>query len=252
MIRTVTPQIKNGGLPMMACLSVIIHLVVYFFLLEFHFPTRFKETPVYYVDILNLPVANPQAGATSAGGAPATPSPPAPTPQREMTLPTKSPEKIPARQTAAKPPEQLKPAESAREFEERIARLEREAGARHAASAIEALKNKGFAKGPVGMPGATGTEAGSDYASYIKSRLEDEFKSTIAYQSKAPEVYVKLVISPSGRIIRQQIVKSSRDKVFEDSVFRAIVKAERNFRPPPSGTQFEITVKFSPQGIGKQ
>ena len=72
MIRTVTPQIKNGGLPMMACLSVIIHLVVYFFLLEFHFPTRFKETPVYYVDILNLPVANPQAGATSAGGAPAT------------------------------------------------------------------------------------------------------------------------------------------------------------------------------------
>jgi colicin import membrane protein len=249
MIRTVKPQIKNGGLPMMACLSVILHLTVYFFILEFHFPTRFKESPVYYVDILNLPVSNPQAGSPSVGEVPA---PPAPVPQREMTLPTKSPEKIPARQKTAKPPEQPKPAESTREFEERIARLEREAGARHAASAIEALKNKGAAKGQVGMPGATGTEAGSDYASYIKSRLEDEFRSTIAYQSKAPEAYVKLVISPSGRIIRQQIIKSSRDKVFEDSMFRAIAKAERNFRPPPSGSQFEITVKFSPQGIGKQ
>ena len=252
MIRTVTPQIKNGGLPMMACLSVILHLAAYFLLLEFHFPTRFKEAPVYYVDILNLPVANPQAGSPSAGKAPASPSPPAPAPPREMTLLTKKPEKIPARQTTAKPAEQPKPVESTREFEERIARLERDAGARHAASAIEALKNKGAAKGPVGMPGSTGTEAGSDYASYIKSRLEDEFRSTIAYQSKAPDVYVKLVVSPSGRIIRQQIVKSSRDKVFEDSVSRAIAKAERNFRPPPNGRQFEITVKFSPQGIGKQ
>jgi colicin import membrane protein len=163
-----------------------------------------------------------------------------------MTLPAKPP----ARETAATPPK--KPDESAREFEERIARLEHEAAARETAAAIEALRKRGASKGPVGMPGATGTEAGSDYASYIKSRLEDEFRSTIAYQSKNPEAYVKLVISPSGRIVRQQIVKSSRDKVFEDSVFRSIVKAERNFRPPPSGNQFEITVKFSPQGIGKQ
>ena len=129
--------------------------------------------------------------------------------------------------------------------------LEQKAADRHMNDTLAKIRQN-VTKGPVGMPGATGTEAGSDYASYIKSRLQDEFKSTIAYQSKNPEVYVKLVISPSGRIIRQHIVKSSKDKVFEDSVFRAIVKAERNFRPPPSGNQFEITVRFSPQGIGKQ
>jgi len=227
--------------------SAIIHLALFFFLLEFHFPAHFKETPVYYVDILDLPVANPQAG-TPSGGNPPPPSPPAPPKQREMSLPAKPP----ARQATAAPPKKPESKESAREFEERIARMEREAGARHQAAALEALKNRGAAKGPVGMPGATGTEAGSDYASYVKSRLEDEFKSTIAFQSKNPEVYVKLAISQYGRIIRQQIIKSSRDKLFEDSVSRAILKAEQNLRPPPSGKQFEITVKFSPQGIGKQ
>ena len=233
---------------MMVCYSAIVHLVVFFFLLEFHFPAHFKEAPVYYVDLLDLPVAHPQAGTPSQAASPSPPSPPAAPAPREMTLPAKPP----PRQTAATPPQKPEATETAKEFEERIARLERETAARQTAAAIEALRKRGAARGPVGMPGATGTEAGSDYASYIKSRLEDEFKSTISYQSKRPEVYVNLVISPAGRIVRQQIVKSTKDKVFEDSVYRSIVKAERNFRPPPSGNQFEITVKFSPQGIGKQ
>lgn len=228
--------------------SAVIHLIVYFFLLAFHFPAHFKEAPVYYVDVVNLPVANPQAGTPSRGESPSLPSLPAAPPPREMTLPAKAP----ARQATATPQKRPEASETAKEFEDRIARLEREAAARHEAAAIDALRKRGGTKGPVGMPGAKGTEAGSDYASYIKSRLEDEFRSTIAYESKAPEVYVKLVINSFGRITRQQIVKSSRDKIFEDAVFRTIAKAERNFRPPPSGTQFEITIKFSPQGIGKQ
>jgi colicin import membrane protein len=248
MNRTVTPQRMNGGLRMMVCYSVIIHLIVYFFLLKFHFPAHFKEAPVYYVDILDLPVANPQAGTPTEGAKAPVPPQPAPPVPHEMALPAKPP----AKQPVAVPPKKSESAETAREFEERIARMEHEAAARHEAAAIEALRKRGASKGPSGIPGATGTEAGSDYASYIKSRLEDEFKSTIAYQSKNPETYVKLAISPNGRIIRQQIIKSSKDKVFEDSVFRAIAKAEKNFRPPPGGNQVEITVKFSPQGIGKQ
>ncbi len=164
-----------------------------------------------------------------------------------MTLPAKPS----AKQPITAPPKKPEAAETVREFEKRMEQLEHTAAARHEAAALEALRRRGGSRGPVGMPGAKGTEAGSDYASYIKSRLEDEFRSTIAYESKAPEVYVKLVINSFGRIVRQQIVKSSRDKLFEDSVARTIAKAERNFRPPPGGTQFEITVKFSPQGIGK-
>ncbi len=236
---------------MMVCCSAIVHVVVYFFLLEFHFPARFKEAPVYYVDILDLPVANPQAGTPAEGAkspAPPEPAPPPPPPSREMALPTKPPAKQPAKPPTKKP----EATETPKEFDKRMEQLEQEAAARRVTQAMEEMRNRGKAKGTSGVPGATGTEAGSDYSSYIKSRLEDEFRTTIAYQSKNPEVYVKLVINSFGRIARQQIVKSSRDKIFEDSVSRAIAKAERNFRPPPSGTLFEITVKFSPQGIGKQ
>ena len=248
MNHTVSPKPKYGGLGMMVFCSAIIHIAVFFILLEFHFPTRFREAPVYYVDILDLPVANPQAGTPTRTENPQ-PSPPPATPApREMTLPVKPAPKQPA----VAPPKKEEARESAKEFEDRIARLEKEAAARHETAAIDALRKLRGAKGPVGMPGATGTEAGSDYASYIRSRLEDEFRATISFQSKNPEVYIKLAISPYGRIVRQQIVKSTRDKVFEDSVFRAITNAEQHLRPPPSGKPFETVVKFSPQGIGKQ
>ena len=256
MSRPVTSQRKNGALGVMVGYSAIAHLIVFFLLLNFQFPAHFNEAPVYYVDVLDLPVAHPQAGtpAVAPGETKSAPAPPPPAPPspREMTLPAKPAAKLPPKQTAPRSPKKTEEAETAQEFEERIARLEREAEARHAAGAVEALRKKGGSKGTVGMPGGTGTEAGSDYASYIKSRLEDEFRTTITFQSKSPEVLIRLTISQNGRVIRQQIIKSSKDKLFEDAVFRAIAKAEKNFRPPPSGNQFDIEVRFSPQGIGKK
>ena len=95
---------------MMVCYSAIVHLVVYFFLLEFHFPAHFKEAPVYYVDVLDLPVANPQAGTPSQGASPPPPPPPAAPAPPEMTLPAKSP---PKKATAA-PPKKTDEAETTR------------------------------------------------------------------------------------------------------------------------------------------
>jgi colicin import membrane protein len=248
MNRPVLLRLKNGDIRPMVCISAIVHVAVFLILLEFHFPSRFKEAPVYYVDILDLPVANPQAGTPSRAEHPQS-SPPSPPPApREMTLPVKPAPKKPA----VAPPKKTEPAETAEEFNKRLANIEKKAADERFKNVMKNLSNKGAQKGPVGMPGATGTEAGSDYASYIRSRLEDEFRATIAFQSKKPEVLVKLTISRYGRVIRQQIVKSTRDRIFEDAVARAIVNTEQHLRPPPSGTQFEITVKFSPQGIGNQ
>lgn len=240
---------------MMAGYSAIAHVIVFFILLNFQFPAHFHEAPVYYVDVLDLPVAHPQAGTpagapgeTKSAPAPPPPSPPAP---REMTLPAKPAAKLPAKQTAPQPPKKTEEAETTREFEERIARLEREAEARHAAGAIEAMRKTGGSRGPVGIPGATGNEAGSDYASYIQSRLKDAFKTTIAFQSKTPEVMVRITISRTGRISRVRTERSTGDKVFEDAVSRAIAKAEKNFPPPPKGEEFDLGYVFRPQGVGK-
>jgi colicin import membrane protein len=254
MSRPVTPQRKNGALGVMVGYSAIAHVIVFFILLNFQFPAHFHEAPVYYVDVLDLPVAHPQAGTPAVApgetkGAPA-PPPPAPPAPREMTLPAKPPAK-PSPKQAAPSPKKPDAEETPQDFAKRIESLERDAEARRMAATIAAMKQKQGSKGPIGMPGATGTEAGSDYASYIQSRLKDAFKTTIAFQSKTPEVTVRITISRTGRISRVRTERSTGDKVFEDAVSRAIAKAEKNFPPPPKGEEFDLGYVFRPQGVGK-
>jgi len=254
---TFTVMRRERGLGTLIPVSLLFHIALYtlFWWLHF-FPTiHLSDAPVYYVDVVNLPVASPRAG---------TPGPAAPSAQ-EASPPKpqpKSPEmKLPAPRAAIRPQPSAKPSvsgakeneQAAREFEERLARIERANEARHEAAALAALRSRaaGGAK-PVGMPGGTGKEAGSDYASYIRSRLVDAFKTTIAFQSKDPRVIVTLTIDRSGHIAKSRLDRSSGDRLFEESVKRAIAKAEKEFKPPPGGGVFEYGFIFSPQGVGKQ
>ncbi|HEX8960059.1 MAG TPA: TonB family protein [Geobacteraceae bacterium] len=240
----------------MVCWSAVAHLTVCILLVAFHFPAHFKEAPVYYVDVVNLPVAHPQAGTPS--GSPAEPktsaaSPlPAPPASREMTMPAKPAGKVPPRPATVPSPKKAETAESDREFEDRLAKIEQRAAAGHEAAALDALRKRVAGRGAAGMPGATGNEAGSDYASYIQSRLTDAFRSTIAFQSRNPQVTVRITIGRSGRIALVRTERSTGDKVFEDAVARAIAKAEQSFPPPPNREQFEIGFVFRPQGVGKK
>ena len=238
----------------MLCGSTIFHLLVFLFLLNFHFFASVKEAPVYYVDLLDLPVANPQAGTPAGGARSAVPAPaPAPEaePRHEMTLPVKPTGKVLPSKPLASPKKPADTVESSQDFEKRMSQLEQAAEARHEAAALKALQNRSRAGGPVGIPGGTGHEAGSDYASYIQSRLKDAFKATIAYQSTRPEVVMRLIIGRNGRIVRASMERSSGDKLFEDSVNRAITKAEKNFPPPPGGQEYSTGFVFRPQGVGK-
>ena len=100
------------------------------------------------------------------------------------------------------------------------------------------------------MPGATGTEAGSDYGSYIQSRLKDAFALTIASSSRNPMVVARLTIDRNGKVIGFRIERSSGDKVFEDSVARAVDRASANFPPPPGSKEFQQGFVFKPEGVG--
>jgi colicin import membrane protein len=237
-------------LRLMLCSSTIFHLLAFLFLLNFHFTTRFKEAPVYYVDLLDLPVAHPQAGTATGRESSPVPAPEA-EPHHEMTLPVKPSGRVLPNKPSATPKKPADTVESSRDFEKRMTQLEQAAEARHMADALKSLQNKSRSGGQTGIPGGTGNEAGSDYASYIQSRLKDAFKATIAYQSTRPEVVMRLVIGRSGRIVRVSMERSSGDKLFEDSVNRAIIKAEKNFPPPPGGQEYSTGFVFRPQGVGK-
>lgn len=201
--------------------------------------------PVYYVDILNLPVENPRAGSPAARGNDEGAPPAKKAEQQEMRLPPDKPAALKKNAIKEKMPD------TDREFRERLARLERKVGDRETDAAIEALRRKAAAgSGRAGMPGGTGTEAGSDYGSYIQSRLKDAFAITIASRSPNPVVVARLIIDRDGKVIGFRIERTTGDKVFEESVNRAVERASEHFPPPPGRREFQQGFIFKPEGVG--
>ncbi|WP_136524703.1 TonB C-terminal domain-containing protein [Geomonas ferrireducens] len=235
----------------MFALSFICHLVVFLVIAYWHILPQFHEdeTPVTYVDMVTLPVASPQSGTPAPSQqeskAPAAPAPAPPAPAAPaMALPTKPAAKAP---TAKAKAEQQKEAAEAKAFNERMAKMERQADDRRQAAALDALKKKGSAR--TGMPGGKGTQAGSDYSSYLQSRLKDALKETMAMQAKAPQVMATITVSPDG-YIDYHVEKPSGDPLFDDAVRRAVTLAGKTLVPPPNGAYFKRVFRFRPEGVG--
>lgn len=239
----------DTGMGVSFLVSAVIHLTVFLLLAWYgsHTPSL-KLEQTYYVDLVNLPVAAPQAGSPSQKGTDAHQAPAPPQAVKPaMALP--APPKPAAKAQAAKQPATPdKAVESAAEFAERMARLERAAEARQEEAALARLREK-QGSGRAGMPGASGKEAGSDYLAYIQSRLKDAFQKTIQHSSQNPEMSVRIFIDSDGKLARKKAERSSGDRAFEISVFRAIDAASEKFTPPPARKMFEGVFVFKREGI---
>lgn len=241
----------DTGMAVSCFASTVIHLAVFLLLVWWSklFPVTMNLQETYYVDVVNLPVASPQAGSPQqTGNDVEAPAPPVKQPESAMTAPPdpKSAEKKTDKTGAVK---KADPNEAA--FAERMSKLEGKSEARQQEAALKRLEHRVAAAGSgrAGMPGATGREAGSDYAAYIQSRLKDAFRETISFTSKKPEVLVRLFIDVNGRLSRSKIERSSGDRAFELSVQRAVDMAGEKFPPPPGKKTFEGVFMFRPQGI---
>lgn len=238
----------------MLALSLALHLVFLFFAAQMAlFRQDISVADAIYVDVVNMPVESPQAGspvgAAHETAAAPVPAPPPPSPP-EMKAPKTKAASGPKLPTI--PPKTAK-AETAREYDERLAALERATEARHAQAALADIAARAAGKGAAaGMPGAAGTQAGSDYGAFIQSRLKDAFEVTIAWQTKNPHLVVRLFIDGRGGLIRYKIEKSTGDTIFEDAVDRAIQLARKKFPAPPGGKEFSTGFVFKPQGVEKR
>jgi len=213
------------------------------------------ETPVTYVDMVTLPVASPQSGtpapaAEKAVEAPPQPAaPPAPPPVMSHPVQPAKPAKPAAKAPAAATPGNAKetPAAESNDFTQRMAKLEQLAQERRQAEVLERLKKKGTR---TGMPGAKGAEAGSDYPTYLQSRLKDALKEVMVSQTKSPYVIATITVSPDGRIAQYHVEKGSGDPLFDDAVQRAVTLAGKSLVPPPGGAKFKGMFRFRPEGVG--
>lgn len=211
------------------------------------FPVKLAIQETYYVDVVNLPVAEPSAGtAAQAAAETGAAIPPQPTSAPPASHPVKK--SVNGGINAAKASSQ-EPVESEAAFNERMAKYEREAEARREEEVFKKLQNKVKAS-KVGTPAAVSdAEAGSRYVDYIKSRLEDALKITSSYSSRKPEIAVRLTIGADGRLVRMKVERSSGDATFELAVRRAIDLASEKFTAPPNNVVFENGFVFRPKGI---
>lgn len=230
--------------------SAVIHLAVFLLLVWWwgRFPPQVVIQETYYVDVVDLPAADPRFGS-SAQKPGETEAPPPPAPPMTVPPPSTSTPKNITKSAVPAAPQVSAETESA--FADRMEKLERNSEVRREEAVLEALRNKVKAGGnaKAGMPVSGGAEGGSRYADYIKSRLEDALKLTSSYTTKNPEVAVRLTISSDGRLSRMKIERSSGDAAFELAVRRAIELASEKFTAPPNHTVFENGFVFKPKGI---
>lgn len=230
--------------------STAIHLTVFLVMVWWGrlFPLTMSVKDTYYVDVVNLPVADPRSGSPAQRGDESQVStPPAPAEQMNLPQPSKPALKPPLK--PSNPSDQKKPP-SPDEFAKKLAAMEKKAEARQAEEVLKNLSKKVTASGGrAGMPSAGGKEQGSDYSAYLQSRLKDAFRETISYSTKNPEMIVRLFVDGSGKLTRRVPERSSGDKAFELAVFRAIDLASEKFPPPPDRRAFDGVFVFRPQGI---
>jgi colicin import membrane protein len=256
---------KDNGMGVSFIVSAVIHLTVFLLVLwggGLMAPVKIQET--YYVDVVNLPVADPRSGSPAQKGNDAQPAPAPPkatAPPMALPIPPMPPPKSAKPGQKAQPAKPLKsPAntkdttsESSAEFEDRMSKMERKAESRQEEATLarlrEKVKNQG--SGRAGMPGGVGKQAGSDYLAYLQSRLRDAFHETISYTSKAPEITIRLFIDSDGKLLRKKTERSSGDRAFEISVLRAIDAASEKFPPPPGRKVFEGVFVFKREGISQ-
>jgi colicin import membrane protein len=232
--------------------SAVIHLAV-FLLLGWAgqvYPPQLLIQETYYVDVVTMPTLTPQSGSTEQKTDEAGPTAlPAPPPPMTVPSPSSATSKTGTKSVTVVTPHDGGETESA--FAERMAKLERSNEVRREEAVLEKLRTKvkSGSSSKTGTPGAVGTEAGSLYADYIKSRLEDALKVTSSYTTKNPKVAVRLTIAADGRLVRMKVERSSGDAAFELAVRRAIDLASEKFTVPPGRVVFENGFIFQPKGI---
>jgi colicin import membrane protein len=241
-------------------LSLALHILALFICSNTSlFRPTLREVTPYYVDIVSLPAIDATSSEPEGQQAVSSPTPaPASSPKTPAVLP-KTPV-APAMTVPVKsPPRQVPPAapspgseeQEAKEFAERMSRLEHRSEAKHQAAALESIQKKAADQKRSSAGGGAAKGTGSDYGAYVQSRLKDALGSTIVYRSQNPEAAVHLYIDKRGKLIKYVVLRPSPDKLFNDSVIRTIEKAKSNFPPNPAGADFDKLFVFSPQEVSK-
>ncbi|PLX88893.1 MAG: hypothetical protein C0618_03110 [Desulfuromonas sp.] len=258
------------GFTRMLLLSVALHLLfpVFYTGMQVFAPVK-EKPPVYRVNLVNKPVKKPQSGRPEASSQkvkkprklPPKPAPvakpvtkPVTKPKPKAKVPPKTKpapkKKVPA--TAPKKPQPVtepvinrveelalqRKIEALRRENEREKRLD----ALRQQLANDAVKMEPSVAAPVGEVTGKGDEKGVSQASYVKAFITEQWRLS-RYQLPRLDLEAVwiLVYSAEGRLLLKEVVSASGNKVFDDSLLRAILKSQDLGHDLGEKTEFEVT-----------
>jgi hypothetical protein len=238
----------------MVALSLVLHLVLVVvfsgvILPRVHTPPR----PVYFVDLMNLPVERPQAGRPDAPPEPvkvvpppepARPKPSAPAPSPEpirpqpaapVTPPVK-PRPVPLKTVPAKPKAPVKPApvpakpapKPSGSVADPNSAIEQMRLRQKIAELTAKDTRQTPSAAPVGMPDGQGDQAGVDQRTWLNAFFKANW-SLSRYQVTNRNLQARVTVryDAEGNLLDYRFLDASGDQAFDDSVKRAILKEKK-------------------------
>lgn len=241
--------------------SLILHLVVVLVFTGVLIPRMKTESrPVYVVDLVNLPVANPQAGRPDATPK-QKPAPPAPKPKPVVTpkpkaSPKPAPKPKPKPQAAAKPAAKPAPKADYQDALSAIEKLKRQKEIEQLKQSLSAMASQDTrqveaVKAPLGEVTGSGSEAGVGRQTWLQAYYKQVW-SLSKYQVSRLDLAasVLVVFDARGYLRDYRVVEESGDQRFDDSVTQAIRSLEQ--LPDEPGQKVEFTIHFNLKELMEQ
>jgi TonB family protein len=244
--------------------SLGVHLAVVLLFSGVLLP-RFQRDlrPVYHVDLVNLPVKNPQAGRPDAqpepAKAPAKPAAPEPAKPKAKPEAVKVAKPEPVKPAAVKPKKteaapvktsEKKTAAEEAALQERFRQMQARQEREDIKKRLDEMATKdsrqaaAVPNAPVGSLTGKGTEAGTAWDEWLRAFFKSNW-SLSKYQVSRPglEAKVRINYDAQGNLIDYKFLTPSGDTTFDDSVKKAILFDKK--LPKQPGERLDIVVVFN-------
>jgi colicin import membrane protein len=214
--------------------------------------------PVYYVDLVNLPVERPQAGRPDAAQKKETKKKAdkksstkakkdVAASVKKETVKTAAPEKAEAAVEESGPSDADIATKIARMQQKDERKKEREAlKQKLAALATQDSRGEDAAPdAPVGVPDGTGDEVGISWQLWLQAFLKQQWALS-EYQVTRLDLEAEVFIEydSNGQMTDFRFLEKSGDRIFDDSVKAAILKSRQLPKPPPVAV-WKVEVVFN-------
>ena len=242
---------KEPKIGRMFLFSLGLHLLLFLvFSGALVFRSERDPRPVYYVDLTQLPVANPQAGRPDAR--PKTTKKTTKKPVKKTVKKTVS--KAPVKKTPSKPKPKPLLVDSDAEIQKKLAKLqekqtrdqeyeELKAKLAALASGDNRTEDNLGSEAPLGVPDGQGDEAGASFQVYLQAYLKEQWSlSRLQVRNEDAETRVRLVYSRTGKLVVFEVLEASGESKFDESVKMAILKGQQlPFEPQQDNWTQDVT-----------